>query len=215
MKKLALLFTVLCFFSLPFYAQDQDDISGNYFLNGVKDTHSGFRLKPNYTFTFFFSYGGLDRYGSGSWTEEKKNTIVFNSRVKPARDFKLLTARKINDNFVTIQFIDDNPGLTQGIEVILYTERGRQKLFTGKDGIVKFPKNTVDSIQVFPPLFPDHPFTYIVSNKIQNHFEFAFEKWIKEVFFNDFTLTLNNNMLIGQHPLLTGNIYRYVKEETD
>lgn len=214
MKKVVLLSISLILFGRLSYAQQPEDISGSYFLDGVKDTHSGFRLKSNYTFTFFFTYGGLDRYGSGSWTPEK-NTVVFNSRVKPARDFKLLTARRVNDNYVTIQFKDDNPGLTQKIEVILYTERGRQKLFTGEDGVVKFPKNVVDSIQVFPPLFPDHPFTYIVTNKIQNYFEFAFEKWIREVFFYDFTLVLSNNMLIGQHPLLTGKQYRYVKEEVD
>lgn len=214
MKKVVLVSILLILFGRLSYAQQQEHISGSYFLDGVKDTHSGFRLKSNYTFTFFFTYGGLDRYGSGSWTREK-NTIVFNSRVKPARDFKLLTSRRVNDNYVTIRFEDDNPGLTQKIEVILYTERGRQKLFTGKEGIVKFPKNVVDSIQVFPPLFPDHSFTYIVTNKIQNYFEFAFEKWIREVFFDDFPLVFSNNMLIGSHPLLTGRQYRYVKQEVD
>ena len=210
MKKIIQLLFSCCFFASPLVAQQANDLGGSYFLEGVKETASGFQLKPNYTFTFFFTYGGLDRYGSGRWSQEK-NTIVFNSRVKPARNFKLLSARKVNDNFVTIKFTDNNPGIVRNIECILYTPRGRQKLFTGNDGVVKFPKNTVDSLQVFSPLFPDHPFTFIVTNKIQNSFEFAFEKWIAEVFFEDFTLTLNNNMLIGQHPLLNGNQFRYVK----
>ena len=212
MKKTFLLLFSICFFSFPLPAQQTNDIAGSYFLEGVKETTSGFRLKSNYTFTFFFTYGGLDRYGSGRWTPEE-NTIVFNSRRKPARDFKLLSARRVNDNFVTIKFTDNNPGIVRGIECILYTARGRQKLFTGDDGIVKFPKNEVDSIQVLSPLFPDHPFTFIVTNKIQNNFEFAFEKWISEVFFEDFTLLLTDNMLVGQHPLLNGNRFRYVKDE--
>lgn len=210
MKRIIQLLFSFCVFASPLAAQQANDLAGSYFLKGVKETASGFQLKPNYTFTFFFTYGGLDRYGSGRWSQEK-NTIVFNSRVKPARDFKLLSARKVNDNFVTIKFTDNNPGIVRNIECILYTPRGRQKLFTGNDGVVKFPKNTVDSLQVFSPLFPDHPFTFIVTNKIQNSFEFAFEKWIAEVFFEDFALTLNNNMLVGQHPLLKGNQFRYVK----
>ena len=182
MKKIFSLLFSICLFSSLLPAQQTNDIAGSYFLEGVKETTSGFRLKSNSTFTFFFTYGGLDRYGSGRWTPEE-NTIVFNSRRKPARDFKLLSARRVNDNFVTIKFTDNNPGIVRGIECILYTARGRQKLFTGDDGIVKFPKNEVDSIQVLSPLFPDHPFTFIVTNKIQNNFEFAFEKWISQMFF--------------------------------
>ena len=212
MKKIFSLLLSICLFRSLLPAQQTNDIAGSYFLEGVKETTSGFRLKSNYTFTFFFTYGGLDRYGSGRWTPEE-NTIVFNSRRKPARDFKLLSARRVNDNFVTIKFTDNNPGIIRGMECILYTARGRQKLFTGDDGIVKFPKNEVDSIQVLSPLFPDHPFTFIVTNKIQNNFEFAFEKWISEVFFEDFTLLLTDNMLVGQHPLLNGNRFRYVKDE--
>ena len=212
MKKIFSLLFSICLFSSLLPAQQTNDIAGSYFLEGVKETTSGFRLKSNYTFTFFFTYGGLDRYGSGRWTQEKK-AIVFNSRMKPARDFKLLSARRVNDNFVTIKFTDNNPGIVRGIECILYTARGRQKLFTGDDGIVKFPKNEVDSIQVLSQLFPDHPFTFIVTNKIQNNFEIKIEKWISEVFFEDFTLLLTDNMLVGQHPLLNGNRFRYVKDE--
>lgn len=210
MKKIIQLLLSFCFFAPSLVGQPTHDLAGGYFLEGVKETASGFQLKPNYTFTFFFTYGGLDRYGSGRWSQEK-NTIVFNSRIKPARNFKLLSARRVNDNFVTVKFTDNNPAIVRNIECILYTPRGRQKLFTGNDGVVKFPKNTVDSLQVFSPLFPDHPFTFIVTNKIQNNFEFAFEKWIAEVFFEDFSLMLNNNMLVGQHPLLNGNQFRYVK----
>ncbi|HRP31337.1 MAG TPA: hypothetical protein PKV73_05580 [Agriterribacter sp.] len=212
MKKVFQLFFGFFLMGSALHAQPGNDITGSYFLEGVRETASGFRLKPNHTFTFFFTYGALDRYGSGSWTQEK-NTIIFNSRMKPPRDFQLLSAKKVNDNFVTIKFTEKNPGLVQGIECVLFTARGRQKLFTGNEGIVKFPKNVVDSIQILSPLFPDHPYTFNVINKIHNSFEFTFEKWIAEVFFQDFTLQLADNMLVGQHPLMNGNQFRYVKEE--
>lgn len=212
MRKTIIIVFSLLLAGLSVRSQTPKDLAGSYYLEGVKDTKSGFQLKANYTFTFFFNYGGIDRYGSGRWTEEK-NTIVFNSRPKPFRLYKLLSARRVNDNFVTLKFTDPNPGVIKGIECTLFTSRGRQKLYTDGEGVVRFPRNVVDSIQVFSPFFPDHPFTYIVSNKIQNSFEFAFEKGMAEVFFEDFTLRLVNNMLSGQHPLLNGNQFRYVKDD--
>lgn len=192
--------------------QKENDITGSYFLEGVRETASGFQLKSNYTFTFFFTYGGLDRYGSGIW-EANKNILILNSRSTPRKNFQVLSAKRVNDNFVTVKFSNDNPGLNRDIECILYTARGRQKLYSNDEGIVKFPKNVVDSIQIFSALFPDHPFTFIVTNKIENSFEFAFDKSIAEVFFEDFTLLLTNDMLVGKHPLLNGNQFRYVKDK--
>lgn len=188
-----------------------DAITGSYFLDGVKGITSGFTLKPNYTFTFFYTKGTLTRTGSGRWDAEN-NTVTFTSRLKPPRDFKLLSAKKVNDNFVTVIFSDDNPAYVGNIQCILYTARGRQKLFTNENGIVQFTRQEVDSIQISSPLFPDHPFTFIALNKVQNNFEFSFEKWVTEVFFEDFPLQLSNNMLIGKHPLLPGNSFRYVKD---
>lgn len=210
-KILAAIVLLMCTGKL--YAQDPKEISGGYFLDGVKDVKSGFQLNPNYTFKFFFTQNGIDRYGSGRW-EMEKNTIVFNGRGKPARDYKLLSARRVNDNFVTVTFTDDNPAIVKNIECILFTARGRQKLFTNAEGIVKFPKFEVDSVQIRSPLFPDHPYTFICTNKIQNNFEFGFEKWVYEVFFEDFVLLYTNGMLIGKHPLLKGNNqFRFVKDK--
>lgn len=199
------------FFSCSMFAQEAADIAGGYFLQGVKDVKSGFQLSPNYTFKFFYTQNGIDRYGSGRW-ELNKNTIVFTGRLKPARIYKLYAARRVNDNFVTVTFTDDNPALVKNIECILFTARGRQKLFTNADGVVKFNKYEVDSIQIRSQIFSDHPFTFICTNKVQNNFEFGFEKPAYEVFFDNFVLLYTNNMLVGQHPLLKGSQFRFVKE---
>jgi len=199
-------------FTTLFAQKQESDVTGSYFFEGGREPASGFQLKSNNTFTFFFTYGGLDRYGSGIW-ETDKNTLIFNSRSRPRKNFQVLSAKRVNDNFVTVKFSNDNAGLNRDIECILYTARGRQKLYTNDEGIVKFPKNVVDSIQMFSAIFPDHPFTFIVTNKIENSFEFAFDKSIAEVFFQDFTLLLTNEMLVGKHPLLNGNQFRYVKDK--
>lgn len=202
---------VLTCFSCGLLAQEAEEIAGGYFLQGVKDVKSGFQLSSNYTFKFFSTQNGIDRYGSGRW-ELNKNTIVFTGRLAPARIYKLYSARRVNDNFVTVRFTDDNPAVVKNIECVLFTARGRQKLFTNADGVVKFNKYEVDSIQFRSQIFPDHSFTFICTNKIQNNFEFGFEKAAFEVFFDNFTLLYTSNMLAGQHPLLKGNQFRFVKD---
>ncbi|MBN8785728.1 MAG: hypothetical protein J0I84_01415 [Terrimonas sp.] len=191
-------------------AQQNNEAAGTYFLQDVKDTNSGFTLKPNYTFTFFYTKDQFTRTGSGRWTLDN-NIITFNSRLKPARDFKLLSSRSVNDNFITIAFTDDNPLYIKDIECTLYTARGRQKKFTNAEGIVQFTKQEIDSVKIISSFFPDHPFTYIPLNKIQNNFVFELEKWISEVFFSDFTLQFSNPHLSGRHPLLPGQ-FRYTKD---
>jgi len=212
MRKLFIFFSIILALHVAGYTQDAKEIAGTYFLKDVKDVASAFNLKPNYTFTFFYTKGALTRTGSGRWNIEK-NTVTFSGRAKPARDFKLVSARKVNDNFVTVQFSDENnPTYAGDIECTLFTARGKQKKFTTKDGVAQFAKQEIDSIQFNSPLFPDHPFTFIPFNKLQNNFEFTFEKWVSEVFFEDFTLQLSGNMLAGKHPLLKGGAFQYVKD---
>ncbi|MBX2921283.1 MAG: hypothetical protein KF746_03750 [Chitinophagaceae bacterium] len=210
MIKKTAIWVSMVFITCAIHAQETKEIEGGYFLEGVKDIKSGFQLSSNFTFKFFFTQNGIDRYGSGRW-ELDKNTVIFSGRLQPARSYKLLSARRVNDNFITVKFTDDNPTIVKNIECNLFTARGRQKLFTNAEGIVKFNKFEVDSIQIRSQVFPDHPFTFICTNKIQNNFEFAFEKSVYEVFFDNFILLYANNMLAGRHPLLKGNQFRFVK----
>ena len=58
------------------------DYTGEYYLRGVMETASGFKLNPDSSFQFFFSYGALDRMGSGKWTV-RGNELILNSRPRP------------------------------------------------------------------------------------------------------------------------------------
>lgn len=203
MKKQIITGVLTLFVVITTQSQDVNEIAGSYFLKDVKDITSGFTLKPNFTFTFFYTKGALTRTGSGKWVLEE-NKIVFNSRLKPARDFKLISSRRVNDHFVTITFSDENPLYIKDIECTLFTARGRQKKFTNETGVVQFTKQEIDSVKISSSHFPDHPFTFIPLNKIQNNFEFSVEKWISEIFFTDFTLQFINPALVGLHPLLAG-----------
>ena len=62
---------------------------GEYYLSGVMETASGFKLNPDSTFQFFFSYGALDRMGSGKWVA-KANEVILDSKPRPLHDFALI-----------------------------------------------------------------------------------------------------------------------------
>jgi hypothetical protein len=63
-----------------------EKIAGVYQLQDVKQTSSGFQLGADGSFRFFFTYGTVDRYGSGRWTINDDH-IVLQSRAWPGRDF--------------------------------------------------------------------------------------------------------------------------------
>lgn len=212
MKKLLVL--LIGFVSMNVHAQDAAVLAGTYYLEGAAEgSKSGFYLDKNQTFKFFYTQSRVDRYGSGRW-ETDKNTIVLNGRIAPLRVYKLYSSRRTNDNFISIRFTDDNTDLVKNIECILFTARGRQKLFTNAEGLVKFNKQEIDSVQITAPEFPDHRFTFIPNNKAQNSFEFGFEKSIYEVYFDNFVLlNVDNSLLVGKHPILRGTQHRYIKDE--
>src|SRR5438477_12312076 len=66
-----------------------NDLTGVYNLRGVMEMASGFKLNKDSSFEFYFSYGALDRYGSGKWSLIN-NKIVFNSKPYPGNDFKMV-----------------------------------------------------------------------------------------------------------------------------
>src|SRR6476620_8502486 len=65
-----------------------NNITGVYNLRCVMEMASGFKLNNDSSFEFYFSYGALDRYGSGKWSMNNDN-IVFTSKPSPGKDFKL------------------------------------------------------------------------------------------------------------------------------
>jgi len=105
-KKFALLSFILNL-ALTMHAQTNPSVTGEYYLSGVMETGSGFKLDPDSSFQFFFSYGALDRSGSGTWSVMDKK-VVFNSRKYPGSDFALTADKKTDDAGMTIRITDAN-----------------------------------------------------------------------------------------------------------
>ena len=189
----------------------QQHIAGLYQLRGVMETASGFKLNEDSTFEFYFSYGALDRYGSGTWKPDG-NKIIFTGLPWPGKDFKLVSSsnRPGNDHIAVI--MAKNTMLLRYVYFELYHNGKAVQQVADSKGFARFPKQPFDSLSVQFEFTPERKsmFTSLAPN--HNYFEFEFEPWLVEVFFDGFTLLFENNTLKGKHPLLDEKDYVYEKE---
>jgi hypothetical protein len=58
----------------------QKNIAGIYSLEGVMETSSAFQLNSDSGFEFYFSYGALDRHGSGKWSLKRRQAPLITKR---------------------------------------------------------------------------------------------------------------------------------------
>jgi hypothetical protein len=189
-------------------------MQGEYYLRGVMETASGFKLNADSTFEFFFSYGALDRFGSGTW-KQVDDSIILNSRPQPQRDFALLKSEKLPGDSITVRIVDNNEMLLRYVDVIFKGGESVVEKTTNEEGFIQIPKQQVDSLALLFRLCPDRYSTFQVTEKGHNYFEFKLEPWIVEVFFKDFSLHIDKGNLTGKHPLLNGKSFMYTRMNGD
>lgn len=207
-KKLFWIFTTLIMIT---DSQAQSAIAGEYYLRGVTETASGFLLKPDAGFEFFFSYGALDRDGSGKWRQDG-NEIIFNSKPRPVHDFSLVNSKKINGDSITIKITDQNSLLVKYVYGKLSLADAELEAMTNEDGEMKFPATAPKILSLVFQFCPEKVSLFELSEN-HNYFEFRFQPWIMEYFFNDFRLRLDGKNLKGKHPLLDDKEYVFEKRK--
>ena len=190
-------------------AQQPTAVEGEYYLRGVMETASGFKLNPDHSFEFFFSYGALDRGGKGTW-ETKQNKLILNSPVPTEQPFQLVSHKSVPGNNVTIKLLEDNPSFQSGVYAIL-REGNSQAEGKSKAGLISFAKQRVDSIVLLFEFCPEKTAVFAFSNKDDNYFEFKLSATIMDVDFEDLSFTLDNEGFSGQHPLLKEGVYHFQK----
>ncbi|MDP4262658.1 MAG: hypothetical protein Q8941_09020 [Bacteroidota bacterium] len=186
-----------------------DKIVGIYYLHSVRETASGFKLNADGTFQFFFTYGALDRYGSGNWTMEKDH-VILQSRPWSGKDFALIDSSKSGSG-ITIRVTDKNPFFPKHVFASLKNGEDGSWQPPGDGDMIRFPDQELNVISLVFEYCPERFSFFPVINKEHNYFEFRLEPWIMEVFFNNFPLQIKKRVLIGKHPLLTGPEYIYEK----
>ncbi|MBV9961678.1 MAG: hypothetical protein JO072_05470 [Parafilimonas sp.] len=207
MKKIAFI-VVLLPVTILMYAQN---IAGEYYLQGVMETASGFQLNGDSTFQFFFSYGALDRYGEGKWSLQSDSIVILNSEKRPPLDFKLKKQTSVKENLFTIKIDDANKNILRYVQGYVKTKSSTIPFEMNDDGETNVKAQQADSIALIFTLCPDRYSVFPVTGS-NNNFVFAFEPWIAKVFFENFILKYTNNTLQGKHPLLDGIEYNYEKE---
>ena len=186
-----------------------EKLAGVYELHTVKETASAFKLNASGSFQFFFSYGALDRHGSGTWILNDK-MILMQSRPWPGTDFELV-ASETSGRGITLKVTDPNPVFQKRIFASLKNgEQGSWKAPDAK-GEMFFDVNEAETITLAFEFIPERMTFLPIPNKEHNYFEFRLAPWALEVFFKDFSLKANRYMLIGKHPLLTGEQFAYEK----
>ena len=190
-------------------AISMEKIAGTYYLHSVRETASGFKLNPDGTFQFFFTYGALDRFGSGNFVIDNDKAI-FQSRPWSGKDFALINSNTSGKG-ITIKITDKNPIFQKRSFASL--RNGEEGTFQAPDtkGEMHFPENEAKVITLVCEFCPERFTFFPVENKELNYFEFRLEPWIMEVFFNNFPLKIKKHVLLGKHPLLRGEEFIYEK----
>lgn len=189
---------------------DIQSVAGEYQLQGRREMASGFLLKPDGSFQFFFSYGALDRHGSGKWVLHN-DEVTLNSAKKPEHDFALMESKNVPDDNITVQITDRNRNLLRYVYASLQKEEQESWQPANNDGLILFPQQEIKDISILFEFCPEKISTFTDINKKHNYFTFRFEPWIVEVFFKNFVLKAGPDGLTGRHPLMKGDQFLYAR----
>ena len=188
-----------------------DKIEGEFYLQGVREMASGFLLKPDHTFRFFFTYGALDRYGTGKW-EVKGDKLVLNSAPGPGNDFALVSSHKTENEFINIAVDHENPMLLNYVYVSLQNGKEGSWEKMNSHGNVQYPPQEIKTISLLFEFCPERFSVFQIEDPGHNEFIFRPEPWLVEVFLDHFELQIINGELMGKHPLMDGDQFTYSRQ---
>ncbi len=185
---------------------------GEYYLRGVMETASGFKLNADRSFEFFFSYGALDRSGKGRWRLQN-NTVVFNSGPKRSYDFALIKSSAGDTSKISISIKDENEQLLRYMHCKISGGGKEQEGAADEKGLIEFTAQPIETIGLSFEFCPEKKSVFTVESTDHHVFEFKPEPWLMDVFFENFRLTLTKDGLAGGHPLSDGTLFRYDKRK--
>ena len=199
---------VLSIFLVPLISVAQSDsISGSYVLANVREMASVIQLNGDSTFGFYFSYGALDRWGSGRW-RTRNSEVILDSKPAPGPIFKLIDSSIIRRPGVSLSFKDTNPVYFNFIYAQPLTTPTGDMVKTTSAGSLFYPVKTQLKLQL--ELAPEKEFLLPFTK--YNQYTLAVQPWALEVFFNSFTLQISPGKLTGKHPLLEKDSYEYERQ---
>ena len=209
---------LFAFFCTPFTTTHAQvlrdcDVCGEYYLESIPEVASGINLKNDFTFEFFFSSGALDRSGMGTWKVElsKDNIkmVVLNSDPSKKNPLSLVNSSRKKGKQTTVKIIDINPSLSSYFLAVGFIENDTVYTYCDQQAEAVLDGETFDSLQIMFEFCPDHMLR-IPSTKNHNYFQVKSDETLFEIFFRDFTFTVNEDGFAGNHPVVKGN-FQYLK----
>ncbi len=203
-RRFFLLFTLFLFKTPAPGAQTATSMpTGEYYLEGVHEMASGFRINADSSFDFFFIYGAVDRFGKGRW-KQNGDVLTLDSPPKSAPDFVLKTSQSTNEPSLVIQISDPNTQILGYVLCMVETMAGDTLRGESDSGgrIVFDTKAPAKNIGLLHELWPNQPCMTPVDSAADNYFEFTISPSIMEVSIEHLELKFEKDGLRGGHPLM-------------
>ncbi len=181
-----------------------------YYLSGAREMASGFLLKDDETFQFFFSYGALDRQGSGKWSKEN-GEVVFQTIGDQVPSFSLINSSKTSGKEIILTIDVPNPVLRSSVFASPDMNDSENWQQADKHGMIRLPLKSIDTLNLVLEFCPDRMATFPITTKDHNEFIFRMNPSIMEVYFDQFKLKLKGDQMIGGHPLMKGDAFVFQK----
>lgn len=86
----------------------RDRVAGEYLLQGVMETASGFRLSNDGTYKFFLIYGSVDEYDVGKWEIEGGSVVLHSTASSADPEIRLVRSSRVSFPGAIVSFEGDN-----------------------------------------------------------------------------------------------------------
>lgn len=183
---------------------------GEYYLQGVMETASGFLISEDSSFQFFFSYGAMDREGKGTWRLEG-NKLVLNSVRATKQDYSIIKSEEKAGSGFQVKISGAPSHIIQYVRAITKSGEKIEEASANKDGFITFKAAKPETIELHFELCPDKISVFPLEKNNKNYYEFKLEHTITDVAFDNFTLQLHPQELKGPHPLMPAKSFVYKK----
>lgn len=180
----------------------KEDIPGTYYLKNVRETGAGFRFLENGQFEFFFSYGALDRQGSGNWVLEGDNLIL--NSAEGVSDFLPGPSSKNSDSLVLIRITGGNNSINPFFTARIHTGDKIQKATARGTGELYFHPARVDRISIQFEFCPEKEYTFTPEHPDHNIFSFTVQPTLFDVVFRKWKMKWDSGTIKGSLPFSNG-----------
>lgn len=167
-------------------------LSGEYFFRR-HEMVAGFRFSDDGAFDFFYSYGAVDRFASGTFVVED-NVLKLNSRKEPGKDFTILRQGRQGRGYHII-VKDPNRLLVNNVKCIFFVGEDKYEDYTGSNGEIHVDAPHCDRIFVQHALFPDIATLVKDAGNQHNYFELALNPSLEQVSFQGIDFFVSGDVL--------------------